>query len=126
MIVMLLIMITLLFILSLVFEIRELYYLAKFQRPDTDQEGCLYKSLDSDSNGLVSANCRNKFYSKKFNKNGKRCPIRCLGQTYKDCNNNFETMTRTDRYYMTKKLLCMLSTILGMIITVLNIMDKLS
>lgn len=62
MIVVLLTMITLLFILSL-FEIRESYYLTKFQRLDTDQEGCLFKSLDSDSNGLVSANCRNKLIS---------------------------------------------------------------
>ena len=110
----LLVLVTILFILSLIFEIRELYYLATSQRPDTDQEGCLFKKLDSDSNGLVSATCRNKFYSKKFNKNGKRCPMRCLGQTYKDCNNNFETMTKTDKYFMAKKMLCMLSTILGL------------
>lgn len=126
MIVMLLFIITLLFILSLVFEIRELYYLAKFQRPDTDQEGCLYKNLDANSSGLVSATCRNKFYSKKFFKNGERCPKRCLGQTYKNCNDNFETMTRTDKYFMTKKMLCMLSTIMGMILTLLNIIEKLS
>lgn len=119
----LLVLVTILFILSLIFEIRELYYLATSQRPDTDQEGCLFKKLDSDSNGLVSATCRNKFYSKKFNKNGKRCPMRCLGQTYKDCNNNFETMTKTDKYFMAKKMLC---TILGMILTFLNIIDKLS
>lgn len=126
MIIVMLAIIILLFILSLFFEIRELYYLAKFQRPDTDEEGCLFKRLSSDSNGLVSANCRNKFYSNKFNKNGKRCPKRCLGQTYKNCNDNFETMTRTDRFFMAKKMLCMLSTILGMILTVLNIIDKLS
>lgn len=122
----LLVLVTILFILSLVFEIRELYYLSTAQRPDTDQEGCLFKRLETDSNGLVSATCRNKFYSKKFNKNGKRCPMRCLGQTYKDCNNNFETMTKTDKYFMAKKMLCMLSTILGMILTFLNIIDKLS
>ena len=122
----LLVLVTILFILSLIFEIRELYYLATSQRPDTDQEGCLFKKLDSDSNGLVSATCINKFYSKKFNKNGKRCPMRCLGQTYKACNNNFETMTKTDKYFIAKKMLCMLSTILGMILTFLNIIDKLS
>ena len=44
----------------------------------------------------------------------------------KDCNNNFETMTKTDKYFMAKKMLCMLSTILGMILTFLNIIDKLS
>lgn len=120
-----LILATALFILSLVFEIRELYYLSKSQRPETDQEGCLFKNLDSDSKGLVSATCRNKFYSKRFNKNGKRCPIRCLGQTYKDCNNNFETMSKTDKFFMTKKMLCLLSTILGTILTLLNIVDKL-
>lgn len=121
-----LVLVTILFMLSLAFEIRELYYLAKSQRPDTDQEGCLFKRLDSDSKGLVSATCRNKFYSRRFNRNGKRCPVRCLGQTYKDCTNNFETMTKTDKYFMTKKMLCMLSTILGMFLTILNIIDKLS
>lgn len=125
MIVVFLFILTFLFILSLVFEIRELYYLVNFQRPDTDQEGCLYKNLDSNSNGLVSAICRNKFYSKKFRKNESRCPIRCLGQTYRDCNNNFETMTRTDKYFMLKKMLRMVSTILGIILTVQNILDKL-
>lgn len=118
--------IMILFGFALFFEIRELCYMAKSQRPESDDEGCLYKNLKSDSNGIVSANCRNKFYNKKFNRNGRKCPVRCLGQTYIECNNNFETMTRTDRYFISKKILCMLSTILGMILTVLNIIDKIS
>lgn len=125
MLVVFLIIVSLLFILSLFFEIRELFYLSRFQRPDTDEEGCLFKNLNTDSDGFASEKCRNKFYSKKFKKNGERCPARCLGQTYKDCNNNFETMTRTDKYFMAKKMLCMVSTILGLVLTVIKIVNEI-
>lgn len=118
--------IILLFGLALFFEIRELYYMAKYQRPESDDEECLYKKLKSDSNGIVSANCRNKYYSNKFKENGRKCPTRCLGHTYKECNDNFETMTKTDKYFVSKRILCMLSTILGMILAMLNIIDKIS
>lgn len=115
-----------LFSVAFMFEVRELNYMVKFQRPESDEEGCLYKKLQSDYKGMRTVECRNKFYNKQFRKNGKKCPIRCKGQTYKDCNNNFETMSRTDKYFMTKRVFGMISSILGLILTIVNIVDKLS
>ena len=117
---------SILFGMALVFEIRELYYLSRSQRPESDDEGCLYKITKSDKNGIVTLDCRNKFYRKKFIKIGKRCPSRCQGQTYIDCNNNFETMARTDRYFIAKKLLNVINTIMGMVLVALDIIDKIS
>lgn len=43
------------FILSLFFEVRELYYISSFSRPDTDDEGCLYKKTEYDEKGVVKS-----------------------------------------------------------------------
>lgn len=115
-----------LFMILLIFEIRELYYFKNYQRPETDEEGCLFKKIKSGKNGITIGTCTNKFYSKKFKENGDSCPKRCNGQTYLDCVYNFETMTRTDKYFIAKKVLGMLGSILGIILTVLNIFDKIS
>lgn len=115
-----------LFVLMIFFETRELYYYKNHQRPETDEEGCLFKKVKSENSGITIGKCTNKFYNKKFKENGDSCPKRCSGQTYLDCVFNFETMTRTDKYFVTKRVLGMLGSILGIVLTILNIIDKIS
>lgn len=115
----------LLFVCSVFFQIRDIIYMSKYEKPDSEEIECHYRYKIKKKNGYTAVECKNKFYCKNFIKNGRVCSVNCRGKKYPDITDSFEMMSSTDIFYRVKKVLFLLGSIFSVILTLLNILDKI-
>lgn len=121
----LLIILFLMFLASIAFQIRDWIYISKYQQPINPNIECNYYYKKLLDNGFTIAECKNKYYCKKYIKNNEQCPLKCYGKKYLGTADNFEIMSSTDAWFVVKRLILSIGTILGMILTVINVVEKL-
>lgn len=110
---------------SVGFQIRDIVYMSIYERPNSEAIECHYRYKFKKQNGHTSVECRNKFYCKKFERNGRICSENCKGKRYPNIDENFERMSSTDNFYIVKKAMYLVSSILSVLLTILNILDKM-
>lgn len=115
----------LVFLASLIIQIRDWIYMSRYHKPVNPDVGCNYYYKELLDSGFTISECKNVFYIKKYMKNNRQCPLNCQGKKYKGTTENFEIMSSTEKLYVAKKILLSLGSILGMFLTVLNIIEKI-
>ena len=112
------------YIFSIVIQIRDFLFQSSYNIDNDSEVPCKFKRCFILRQGHKKYKCINIYYTRKFDVDNQCCPTNCRGKRLDISKQDLDEMEKTDILYVPKKVIILLTTIPGFIVTMLTIIEK--